>query len=108
MTAPATTRRAGPFNGNGATTSFPFTFKVFATSDIQVIKTSASKNRGQAITDAIKAIDSSDRTILGIDEEARAIDAKHWPLDDAGFPMKAAQTEGLVLRTVTTVERVRG
>jgi hypothetical protein len=41
MTAPATTRRAGPFNGNGVTTSFPFTFKVFATSDIAVTRTSA-------------------------------------------------------------------
>ncbi len=42
MTAPATTRRAGPFNGNGSTTSFPFTFKVFATSDIKVVRTSTT------------------------------------------------------------------
>lgn len=42
MTAPATTRRAGPFNGNGVTVSFPFTFKVFATSDIAVVKTSTA------------------------------------------------------------------
>lgn len=38
MTAPATTRRAGPFDGNGVTTSFPFTFKVFATSDVRVVR----------------------------------------------------------------------
>lgn len=38
MTLPATTRRAGPFSGNGVTTAFPFTFKVFAASDIQVVK----------------------------------------------------------------------
>ncbi len=37
MTAPATTRRAGPFNGNGVTTSFPFTFKVFTAADIAVV-----------------------------------------------------------------------
>jgi hypothetical protein len=36
MTVPATTRRAGPFNGNGSATSFPFTFKVFSKEDIQV------------------------------------------------------------------------
>jgi parallel beta-helix repeat protein len=36
MTQPSTTRRAGPFNGNGVTTSFPFTFKVFTTADIAV------------------------------------------------------------------------
>lgn len=38
MTLPATARRAGPFNGNGVTTSFPFTFKVFAAADVQVVK----------------------------------------------------------------------
>lgn len=41
MTVPATARRAGPYNGNGATTSFPFTFKTYAGGDLLVIKTSA-------------------------------------------------------------------
>ncbi len=36
MTTPSTARKAGPFNGNGSTTSFPFTFKVFAAADIAV------------------------------------------------------------------------
>jgi hypothetical protein len=36
MTIPATDRKAGPLLGNGAQTSWPFTFKVFADSDIQV------------------------------------------------------------------------
>lgn len=36
MTVPATTRRAGPFNGNGSTTVFPFDFRVFAAADVQV------------------------------------------------------------------------
>lgn len=40
MTVPATARRAGPYNGNGSTTSFPFTFKTYATGDLLVIKTS--------------------------------------------------------------------
>lgn len=38
MTVPNTQRRAGPFDGNGVTTSFPFTFKVFSTSDIRVVR----------------------------------------------------------------------
>jgi hypothetical protein len=42
MTLPATTRRAGPFNGNGSATSFPFTFKVFAGTDLKVVVTSAA------------------------------------------------------------------
>ena len=36
MTIPSTVRKAGPLLGNGSTTAFPFTFKVFAASDIQV------------------------------------------------------------------------
>lgn len=36
MTTPSTARKAGPLLGNGSTTSFPFTFKVFAASDIAV------------------------------------------------------------------------
>lgn len=38
MTVPSTPRRAGPHRGNGVTTSFPFTFKVFAASDVRVIR----------------------------------------------------------------------
>lgn len=41
MTVPASTRRAGPFIGNGSSTAFPFTFKVFAKADIQVVKSEA-------------------------------------------------------------------
>ena len=36
MTTPSTPRKAGPLLGNGSTTAFPFTFKVFAASDIAV------------------------------------------------------------------------
>lgn len=37
MTIPSTPRKAGPFTGNGATTSFPFAFKVFAPTDVKVV-----------------------------------------------------------------------
>jgi len=39
MTISSETRTAGPFNGNGSTTAFPFTFKVFATTDVVVVLT---------------------------------------------------------------------
>ena len=42
MTISSTTRKAGPFDGNGVTTSFPFTFKVFNTSDITIVRTMPS------------------------------------------------------------------
>jgi len=38
MTISSTTRVAGPFVGNGTATVFPFTFKVFAAADLQVIR----------------------------------------------------------------------
>lgn len=39
MTISSTTRKAGPFDGNNVTTVFPFTFKVFAATDVLVVKT---------------------------------------------------------------------
>lgn len=41
MTLSATNRRAGPFSGNGVTTVFPFTYRVFANSDLLVKRTTA-------------------------------------------------------------------
>lgn len=38
MTVANTLRKAGPFNCNGVTTSFPFTFKVFAETDLLVVE----------------------------------------------------------------------
>jgi len=38
----ATTRKAGPFTGNGITTAFPFTFKVFSETEVLVVLTDNS------------------------------------------------------------------
>lgn len=37
MTVPATTRKAGPYTGTGVQTVFPFSFKVFAITDVKVV-----------------------------------------------------------------------
>lgn len=42
MTVSSTTRKAGPFAGNGVTTTFPFGFKIFAASDLALTLTNAS------------------------------------------------------------------
>jgi hypothetical protein len=42
MTISSTTRIAGPFTGNGTASAFPFTFKVFAATDLDVIKLTVS------------------------------------------------------------------
>lgn len=41
MTISSSTRKAGPFIGTGLTTVFPFGYKVFATTDVLVVKTDA-------------------------------------------------------------------
>lgn len=38
MTISSTNRKAGPYIGNGTATTFPFSFKVFQASDLQVVK----------------------------------------------------------------------
>jgi hypothetical protein len=42
MTISSTTRIAGPFVGNGTATVFPFTFKVFAAADLDVVRLNIS------------------------------------------------------------------
>lgn len=39
MTVSSTTRQAGPYDGNGVTTAFPFAFRVFSAGDVQVVQT---------------------------------------------------------------------
>ena len=39
MSISSNTRKAGPYTGNGSTTQFPFSFKVFSASDVRVVRT---------------------------------------------------------------------
>jgi len=50
MTISSTTRIAGPFTGNGVTTTFPFTYKVFSTADVQVIQLTISTGLETTLT----------------------------------------------------------
>lgn len=42
MSISSAVRKAGPYTGNGSTTAFPFAFKVFAASDLLVVRTDPS------------------------------------------------------------------
>ena len=77
MTAPATTRRAGPFNGNDSATSFPFTFKVFAKEDIQVQLTDAA-----AVTTTL-VLDSDYSVSVNADQDASPGGAITYPISGA-------------------------
>lgn len=52
MTINSATRKAGPFLGDGVTTVFPFTFKVFTKNDVQVTLTSSSGAETQLALDS--------------------------------------------------------
>lgn len=52
MTISSSTRKAGPFNGNDSTTAFPFTFKVFAKTDITVTLTSTAGVESTLVLDS--------------------------------------------------------
>jgi hypothetical protein len=86
LTVPATARRAGPFNGNGVTTSFPFTFKVFAAADLAVvvadedgIETSLVLNSGYSVT-------------LNGDQDASPGGSVTYPITGAALPTGSTLT----------------
>lgn len=64
MTIPSTLRRAGPFTGTGVLVSYPFTFKVFAASDLLV---AVSDTNG---LETILVLDSGYSVSLSPDQDA--------------------------------------
>lgn len=80
MTISSTTRKAGPFDGNGVTTSFPFTFKVFAKSDLRVVHTTP----GGVESDLV--LDSDYSVALNADQDANPGGTVTYPLSGAPLP----------------------
>lgn len=52
MTINSTSRKAGPFNGTGAQTAFPFTFKIFVQADLRVVLTDAAGMEADQVLNA--------------------------------------------------------
>lgn len=67
MSISSSTRRAGPYAGNGATVAFGFPFKVFATSDLRVAKTSVGGTETDLVlgTDYAVSLNSAQDTNPG-------------------------------------------
>lgn len=82
MTISSTTRKAGPFFGNGATTDFPFSFKVFKKQDLLVTLTDPSG------ADQLLILDSAYSVTLNSDQDANPGGSIHYPL--AGPPLAAS------------------
>lgn len=81
MTVPATTRRAGPFTGNGATTSFPFAFKVFTTADIQFTTADADG------LETLRVLGSDYSVTLNPDQDASPGGSVTYPISGTPLPV---------------------
>ena len=80
MTIPATTRKAGPFTGNGSTTAFPFTFKVFTTADVAVIVADVDG------IESILTLDSDYSVTLNSDQDATPGGTVTYPISGTPLP----------------------
>lgn len=65
MTISSTTRKAGPFIGNGTTTAFPFAYKVFQASDLLVVRLDTALNIEQELT-----LNSDYTVTLNLDQDS--------------------------------------
>lgn len=80
MTIPATTRKAGPFTGNGSNTAFPFTFKVFTTTDVAVIKADVDG------VESTLTLDSDYSVTLNSDQDATPGGTVTYPISGSPLP----------------------
>lgn len=80
MTISSTTRKAGPFDGNGVTTSFPFTFKVFAAADLRVVRTAPSGGEADLV------LDSDYSVSLNGDQDANPGGTVTYPVSGSPLP----------------------
>lgn len=94
MTISSTTRKAGPFLGNDATTAFPFPFKVFKKQDVAVTLTDASG------ADTLLMLDSDYTISLNADQDANPGGQIIYPRTGNPMPtgFRLSVTGGLALR----------
>lgn len=104
MTISSTTRKAGPFFGNGAATSFPFPFKVFKKQDVLVTLTNASG------ADTVLVLDSDYTVELNPDQDASPGGQVTYPRAGAPMPsgFRLTLTGGLAYDQPTDIQNTGG
>ena len=75
MTVAATPRKAGPYTGNGVTTLFPFSFKVFSAADVQVVYTDSLTGTATTLV-----LNSDYSVLLNPDQDANPGGTITYPL----------------------------
>lgn len=84
MTISTETRKAGPFEGNDAATSFPFSFKVFTVGDVLVVYQDASG------IEATLVLDTDYTVTLNGDQDSNPGGTVTYPV--AGDPLTVGET----------------
>lgn len=84
MTISSEDRSTLPFAGNGVATQFPFTFKVFATSDLVVVKTDAAQ------VDTTLVLDSDYSVSLNADQDNNPGGTITYPI--SGSPLATGES----------------
>jgi hypothetical protein len=83
MTLPATPRRAGPFSGDDAATSFPFSFKTYDKADVEVLRTGVDGVEVELV------LDSDYSVALNVDQDVSPGGAVLYPIVGAPLPTGA-------------------
>lgn len=81
MTVAQTPRKAGPYTGNGVTTSFPFNFKVFEKTDVAVVRTNLEG------VEATLVLDSDYSVQLNADQDANPGGTITYPILVGPLPL---------------------
>lgn len=77
MTITSTARKAGPLLGNGAATTFPFSFKVFAAGDIKVVTAGADG------VEAVRVLGADYSVVLNANQETSPGGTVTYPISGA-------------------------
>ena len=80
--------RAGPFNGNGSQTVFPFVFKTFSTADLLVVRTDEDGLEYDLV------LDSDFSVSLNADQDANPGGSVTYPV--SGTPLPTGETLTIV------------
>lgn len=80
MTVSSTDRKAGPFAGDGVATAFPFTFKIFTTTDLSVIHMDADG------VETTLVLDSDYSVTLNSDQSVDPGGSVTYPLSGSPLP----------------------
>jgi hypothetical protein len=90
MTVSSSTRKSGPYIGDGVNTAFPFDFKVFTKEDVQPVFTNADGNESDLV------LDSDYSVLLNLDQDQNPGGTVTYPIQVGASILSAAERLTLI------------